>query len=259
MRLLQLLSKNIPCFILVALSLNCASGNKYNKIGLVPRYNGAGTLSLTDSTLINSLEYQFRTFNDTISKDTISYLWNTYRKQLSESSFPDSTEAQILNLQVMIAILKTGGYNVATIRPCTYESIYALSKLPLLTWTLIILHPGKKSKFITEKDLTLKKTAILSLYANDIQLHLISMIDKKEKIYKIRMLDGVVLKGVANDNLNAQVLPGGEDTDSKYLQVVDCFIVTLLPILELNEHIDEWYSSIPYEHKKPEIHEIIFY
>jgi hypothetical protein len=70
------------------------------------------------------------------------------------------------------------------------------------------------------------------------------------------MLDGVVLEGVANDNLNAQVLSGEEDAESQYLQVVDCLIVTLLPILELNEHIEEWYLSIPYKHKKPRIYEI---
>ena len=256
MRLIQVLPKSTPCFLLLALLLHCASGNRHTKIGLVPRYNGAGTLSLADSTLISGLQYQLRTFNDTISKDTITYLWKTYRKQLSESSSTDSTETQFLNLQAMTAVLKTRGYNVARISPCTYESLYALSKLPLLIWTCLIHHPDKKSKIITDKALTIEKTDLLSSYANDIKLHLISIIDKTEKIYKIKMLDGVVLEGVANDNLNAQVLSGGEDTGSKYLQVVDCFLVTLLPILELNEHIDEWYLSIPYEHKKPQIQEI---
>ena len=191
MRLLQLLSKNTLCFILLALLLNCASGNRHNKIGLVPRYHGPGILSLTESALINGLEYQFRTFNDTISKDTISYLWNMYRKQLSKSFISDSTKAQIRNLHAMCAILKTRGYNVATIRPCTYESLYALSKLPLLIWTPIIHHPDKKSNIITEKRLTIEKTAILSSYANDIKLHLITIMGKTEKMYKIRMLDGV--------------------------------------------------------------------
>lgn len=258
MKLLQLFYRNIFCLIFIALSLNCASVKKYNKIGLVSRYPGAGTLCLIENPLLDGLEYQFRAFEDTISKDTISYLWNTYRKQLSELSLPDSSVAHMVNFQAMIATLKTRGYNVATIKPCTYESIFALSKLPLLIWTPIIHHKGKKS-FITEKNLTLGKTAVLSSYANDIQLHLISMIDKAEKIYKIKMLDDVVLEGVANDNLNAQVLSVGEDTDLKYLQVVDCFIVTLLPILELSEHIDEWYESLPYEHKKPEIQEINYY
>lgn len=256
MKLLQVLSKNIPCLILIALSLHCASSGKYNRIGLVPRYKGAGIVNLADSSLISDLEYQFRTFNDTISSDTISYLWNTYHKQLSESSSPESNEKRIHNLQATIAILKTREYTVATIRPCTYESLYALSKLPLLIWTPVIHHAGRKSKFIAEKDLTIDKTALLSSYANNIQLHLISTIDKTEKMYKVRMLDGLVLEGIANDNLNAQVMSEGEDTDSGYLQVIDCFIVTLLPILELNEHLEEWYSSIPYEHMKPQIREI---
>ena len=258
MKLLPLLKRNIYCCVLIALSLNCASVKKYNKIGLVSRYPGEGSLSLMEAPILDGLEYQFRAFEDTISKDTISYLLNTFRKQLSEPSLPDTSAAKMVNFQAMIAILETRGYNVAIIKPCTYESIFALSNLPLLIWTLIIHHPDKKSRLITEKNLAIEKTAILSPYAHDIQLHLISMIDKTEKMYKIRTLDDLVLEGVANDNLNAQVLSKGEAPDSHYLQVIDCYIVTLLPVLELNEHINEWYSSISYEHKKPEIKDVHF-
>ena len=258
MKLLQLFYRNIFCLILLALSLNCASVKKYNKIGLVSRYPGAGTLCLIEGSLVDGLEYQFRTFSDSVSKDTISYIWNMCRKQLSEPSFHASTEPLIQNLPVMTAVLKIREYNVTTIQPCTYESIYALSKLPVLIWALIIHHPDKKSKFITDKNLTLEKTSILSPYEENIQLHLISMIDKSGKIFKIKMHDGITLEGVATDNLNAQVISGEQGTNSKYLQVVDCFIVTLLPILELSEHIDEWYESLPYEYKKPEIQEINF-
>lgn len=256
MKLLKLLFVTVSCLLLTILSFHCASGNKYNGIGLVPRYKGDETLSLTDSSLIKGLEYQFRAFNDTISKDTITYLWNAYRKQLSDHSLSRSNETSINTLRIMIAVLKTKGYNLAAIRPCTYESLYALSKLPLLIWIPIIHHPAKKSELITEKELTIDKTDLLSSYTKEIQLHLVGTIDKKEKTFKIGMLNGVMLEGIANDNLNAQILPLGNDADSQYLQVVDCFIVTLLPILELKEHINEWYGSIPYEHKKPKIEEI---
>ena len=249
--------QSIRCFILIpALLLNCASVKHNNKIALVSRYPGAGTLSLFEGSLQDGLEYQFRVFEDTTSKDTITYLWNLCRKQLSESSFHAGSEPLIQNLTVYTGVLKFRGYNSATIQPCTYESIYALSKLPLLIWTLIIHHPDKKSNFITDKTLSIEKASILEPYAENIQLHLISMIDKSGNIYKIEMHDGIVLEGTATDILNAQIVSGEQSTSPKYLQVVDCFFVTLLPVLELNEHINEWYKSLPYDYKKPEIQEL---
>jgi hypothetical protein len=244
--------------LFTALLLTSGCANRYNASSLLSRYDGDNALDLSKNSLLAGLQYQLHAFMDTISNDTILYLWNTYRRQLTGSPSDTGNVALIKNLQVMHAILKTRWYTMAAVSPCTYESIYALSKLPVLIWAVIIHHPDRKGGFISDKNLSLERTDLLLPFADNIRLHFIGMIDKTGNIYKITMRDGTILEGVAADHLNGQVTLTGEDADSKYLQTADCYVVTLLPLIELNEHIDEWYSAIPYEHKKPEIREIVY-
>jgi len=239
--------------LLAVLYVQCASvSNRYcNQV--TARYPGVGSYTLVEDALIDALHFQFLTFNDSVDRDTIAYLWNAYRKQ-SPESFIANTEPLVQNIPVMAAVLKNKGYTVATEHPDTYESIYALSKLPLLIWTLIIHHQDKKSTFISEKDITLYKTSLLSPYAADLQLHLIINVEKSGETYKITTHDGLTFSGLANDYLNAQILSGSPEEDA-YIQITNCFFITSLPIMEVEEHLEEWFTRTPYEYVKPKIQE----
>jgi len=210
---------------------------------------------LVENSMVNNLRYIFSTFGDSVQEDTIKYLWNTFRKQ-SPESFITSNEPLLQNISVMAAVLENRGYTVVTEQPDNYESIYALSKLPVLIWTLIIHHPDKKSTLITDKNLTLHKTSQLASYINDVHLHLITRIAKSDEIYKITTYDGLTFSGRANDNLNAQILTGDTKEGTGYIQIIDCFFISSLPILEIEHHIDEWYSRTPYNYTKPKIKEM---
>jgi len=253
----QFLSKHI--FLLSAvplLFLHCAAGNRNRANTLISRYPGAGTISLVEEALVEGLVHQFRCFGDTTGKESAAYLWNMCRHTSVQSSFNANTEPLMVNIKVMACVLKNRGYTVGTIAPCTYEAIYALSKLPVLIWVLIIHHDNSPKTLLTDKNISIFDTTLLSRYADHMQLHLISSIDKSVDGYQATTHDGTTLQGLVNDKLNGQILSVEKNEAATYIQIVDCFIVTLLPFLECNEHLAEWYEPFRYMYEKPMVKEI---
>ncbi len=245
--------KNISVVFLIAtFFIQCASVHKSYYSELIPRYPGTASLSLSDSSCIEGLKSMLVTFGDTLNVDTLTSLWHEIKNQTS-TTVSKSPKPSIEAITVMTSFLRNQGYTIATINPDSYESLFALSKLPLLMWTLIIHHQDSKPAFITKKDVALFNPSVLSDKAPDLQLHLTKNIIKSDDTYTITTLDGFTLSGLATDQCNAQILPGTRNTPAKYLQVVDCFIVSLLPPIEIQEHIDEWYSTTPYKYVKPAI------
>ncbi len=241
--------------IIVAVLIQCASVHKSYYSELIPRYAGSAQFSLTDSSFIEELSGIMITFGDTLAIDTITTLW--YEISTHEPA-PDSTVSKpsIETISVMADLLKNRGYTVATIQPDFYESLYALAKLPQLMWIAVIHYQEDKPAFITQKDVTLSHSSVLSSVAPSMQLHLIRNIIKSDNTYKIITQDGLILPGLATDQCNAQIQSGDKNSSAKYLQVVDCFFVSLLPLTEIQEHIDEWYTTTPYKYVKPEIQEL---
>lgn len=237
--------------LLVLLSVRCASTGRTFCNELTARYTGTGSYPLTESLVFDGLTSQLLTFKDSISHDTVAYLWKNYQNLLSESS-TDTGTPTIENISALASMIKYRGYTIATQQPDTYESIYALSKLPLLIWVLIIHHKNKDS-FITDREPTFDKTALLSPYAEDMKLHLIKNIEKSNETYSVVTYDNITFSGLANDNCNAQVITGSGEASARYFQIVDCFFVSSLPLMEIEEHIAEWYTQTPYTYVKPNI------
>ncbi len=240
---------------LLSLLFQCTPLNKNFNSGIASNYSGNYVLTLDKLTIKNGLMSIFNTFGDSICTDTISYLWNLFNDQFSKNT-NQQAEPLVSNISVMAKILKNNGYTVSRLQPPTYEGVCAISKLPVLLWTIIITYPKEKNNFILDKSLNLDSISLMSQYEDKISIHLISNITNSENSYVIRTTDGLVLHGLKTDNLNKQILPVKIDKTSQYFQVIDCLIVSSLPVVELYEHINEWYRLIPYRNIKPNIIEL---
>jgi hypothetical protein len=232
----------------------CTATRKNLNCGLASRYTGTITLTTHKNTLTEGLRLLLNSFNDSIGTDTINYLWNIYSTSQSDS-MQEKSASDVNNISVITDILKNRGYCVAVLEPATYESIDALSKLPVLIWAVIIHYPGNNTSLISDTNLTIHSNT-LKQYSENIQIHLIDNITKINNTYNITTRNRLSIQGLETDKLTSQILSIEEKSTSHYLQIVDCIIVSSLPLLELREHLNEWYSSIPYRNIMPQIKEI---
>lgn len=240
--------------VIVPLVLLCGPTKNLMNCGLASKYDGMPSLNTKKNTLTIGLKDLLNSFNDSVGLDTIHFLWQSFHSGTTDSMEKKSI-SDIHNILAMTDILKNKGYCVAMLEPATYESIDALSKLPVLIWAIIIHHPDNKSSLISDTNLTLQ-SGVLEHYEDNIQIHLIDNITKENNTYSVVTRNKLTLQGLETDKLTSQILSIEGKTNSQYLQVVDCIIISSLPLLELRGHLNEWYASIPYRNIKPIIKEV---
>ena len=232
----------------------CASTRRGSNCGLAQKYTGTTALNVQKSILVDGLQSLLLSFNDSALSDTLEYLWRSYHPGPPDTAGKKDI-FDIHNISTMTAILKSRGYCVALLDPATYEGIDALSKLPVLIWMIVIHHPDNQNTLVRDTNLTIRSAA-LNTHADNIRLHLIDNITKENSSYTLVARDGLTLRGLETDNLSSQITAVEEKHTSQYLQIVDCIIVSSLPLLELSGHLNEWYASIPYRNIKPVIKEV---
>ncbi len=245
---------SLALLVILSLILMCASARKEQNCGLASKYHGTIALNTNKDTLTEGLKHLLNTFNDSIGTDKISYLWHTFNNSQPDSA-QQITSSDIKNISVITSILKSRGYCVAMLEPATYESVDALSKLPVLILTAIIHHPDNKNALINDTNLTLNSTA-LQQHIDNLQIHLIDNIKMENKTCYMTTRSGLTLQGMETDKLTSQILSIEDKTTSQYLQIVDCIIVSTLPLFELQGHLNEWYASRPYRNIKPQVKEM---
>lgn len=243
----------IICQLFVLFS-NCASSRIMPDCGIVSRYSGKNTLSLSGKSLKQGLQSQFEAFNDSINLDSIYYIWDMYYRH-SEADKNNFPIADIENIIPFARVLNNQGYTTVISKPATYESIYALSKLPVLIWIALVKHSDNKY-LITDKNISLAKRSPFLKDSIPIQLHIIKSIQKTENNFHIVTNDGIILKGLATDNCNAQIHTDIAGVKAPYIQIIDFLIISTLPSIEMENHIEDWYNSLPYTFEKPNIVEL---
>lgn len=235
----------------VFLTVQCVSFTSQFNNELASRYKGPNPLCISKDSLLAGIAPQLIAFNDTTSIDTIKDLWYS----LQGGSSPDSlhsSQTETQDVSKFAAVLTHRGYCVATLNPPTFEGIFALSKSPILLWILLIHYPANQTGFIDDNNLSVHSLVKFSRYAQYARLHLISGISINELGYRISLSDGLVFGGGANDNMRGLIFSHEpKNLPASYVQVIDCFLITALPLLEIREHIDDWYSSMPYNNLKP--------
>ena len=236
----------------VFLCVHCAPVKTSYPCGLSRAYAGKTTASIEKDSLMKIVAGHCLLFHDTLEPDSIAYLWD-----LVAGSKKADTEFSVFRNIPTFAALCTGiGYNVMTMQPVTYESVYALSKLPVLLWLVVVHYPAGKPALMSGKELSIYQTALLKKHAASIRIHCITSLEKTGDAFLAVTREGLVFNGLPNDTMQGQIVTESPDMGSHYVQVVDCLCISLLPEQELALYLDDWYRNLSYVFVKPEIHRL---
>lgn len=246
--------KGISLFLLPCLFMGCSNVYTNVKCGLSAQYPGAGSVELDANAVREGLVHIFRAFEDSIPADTLEDLW---RASLKNHTMPvnSSAEPLIANLSVALSILRHRGVLAYFMSPETYESVYAVSSLPVLVCVLMIHYKERKIDPIDIHELESNSMNLLGRYSGEIELHILGSIQKSEKAYTITTHDGIVWHGLPTDRLNGYLFQEKTKYRSGYCQIVGHLILSRLPYFEIAGHIRERLISLPYTFKIPEIKE----
>jgi hypothetical protein len=204
------------------------------------------TSDVTGASLQKLLISHHRLFGDSLSADTIAYLWDLFGKN-------NFTSPPLQNFLIFTAMLEKYGYSVIALQPATYESIVALSKLPVILWLIVITYPDKSSLLISDTTISIFETGRLAGKENLISLHSINAIEKTVNMHRIITSDGRIFNGTRTDTLQGQITTIPGKNGSVYTQIIDCICISLLPQREINNHLNDWYKNIPDQYIKPRI------
>lgn len=243
---------SVVTLLFIIVTVLCAPNGVRYTCGLSDRYAGRGLSGIEKDSLLHLLAGQCRLLGDTLSPDSLAFLWDLFDRNKNTSS----QTAAVQNISTFAALLSGRGYSVITLQPATYESICALSKLPVLVWFVVIHYPDNKPSLISDRKLSMLQTQRLASHADAIRLHCITAIEKSVNTYEILSKDGMVFQGIPRDTLQGQIVPESPKNSSRYAQIIECLCISILPEYEIERHLDDWYGTIPQPFTKPEIRRI---
>lgn len=141
-----------------------------------------------------------------------------------------------------------------TLNPGTYESVYALSQLPVVVALITI--PLNKASFapLQTDRIGSARPVELMLDGRAPQIRIVTGIERDTHGYWLQTADNLRVHGLSQDRFSGAVVPLGEETGGdEYCQIVSHIVVSALPAVELEGHFEEWYSFMPNTYRKPKI------
>lgn len=220
-------------------------------VGAVP----ISTITLHDTTLIASLQAQCSVFADTVSSDSLTSQWNFLKKDYT-TALADSIPKPLQNFFTAVSLLKYRGYSLSRLSPLTYEALLAVSKLPVTLWMAVIRYPHGTKNFIQfdPEENALYNTALLAPYSDRMTIYPVCQIVAAAQSYKVCITPDLYVNGLPTDICSGQIFTPPSEEQGMYVQIVDCIVISLLPVQELEMHLNEWYAPLSYEYSKPSVH-----
>lgn len=223
----------------------CVGNQKASFLELPKTYGGASAVRLDEYSVKEEVIQLLRLFNDTVDINEINQLWSylSYKSSVKPYS---STVANKDNLITFRRILNDKNLNVSKITSVTFETLFALSRLPIAIY-LVTAH--------LDKDITIgsKINSLDNLpieLENKLDLSLVKSIARTETGITFSTTGHFVISGKSKDIINGNItLLQDEDL----LKSFDLYIVSRLPINEIEGYIKEWHQNLSYEYQKPQI------
>lgn len=231
----------LPLFAL----LGCNAKGVASLLNLPSRYEGASSVRLDEYSIKDEIIKVTNIFNDSLKIEEVNQLWTYFRYQSIIEGY-SSTAPNRDNLETFRRILNDRTLNVLQLSPTSFETIFALTRLPAVVYILSENIDGDfsaNSKIEGLKALPREKD-------NKLALSMIKSISRINNGIKFNTSGSNSISGQAKDILDGNIVLLQND---KLLKVFSIFIVSRLPKSEIEEYINEWYRNLSYEFKKPEI------
>jgi hypothetical protein len=151
-------------------------------------------------------------------------------------------------------ILRKRGFGVFGLSPATAEALSTVAGLPAVICLVLRATSGKGDQVQSEQELWGNDLHALPVPPADVLLHVVSSVSRGEGGYMLTTLNGPSWSALPDERVEGEILPASsEESRAKYFQVVGHFVITPLSEFELEGHIEERYSLLPYRFRKPEI------
>lgn len=112
------------------LLINCASSGKISPLELVKTYGGASAVKLDEYSLKDEIIHLLNIFNNPIKIDEVNQLWTYLQFKSSHKNYSSAVPNKD-NLITFKRLLNEKNLNVAKVSKATFESLFALSRLPV--------------------------------------------------------------------------------------------------------------------------------
>jgi hypothetical protein len=172
------------------------------------------------------------------------------------SAPPESTENEpdARNLSRLYRALRELDITVLTVSPSSFEMLYALTSLPVMTH-LILLHFDDRNVQPLERDRLLSAGQSLPTeHAERLRIHTVARLRSNTGVYTLETFDGLTVEGLPADDILGHVFPTDHADESRgYAQVVGHFAVSRLPRFDIDAHLEEWFHQLPYQYGVPTV------
>ncbi len=233
--------------LLIAL-IGCGSSMRKLHIGADLRDMESGVFELSASGMHDFVVQTQHALDQTASLDSLRAL------SAMETDDPLDTAESKAHLFSAFHVLRKRGFGVFGLSPATAEALSTVVGLPAVACLVLRATSGKADQIQSQQDLWGNDLHALPVPPADILLHVVSSVSRGEGGYVLRTLDGPSWSALPEERVEGEILPAvSEISKAKYYQVVGHFVVTPLSEFELEGHIEERYSLLPYRFRKPEI------
>lgn len=228
--------------------LSCAPAATTVSSAVAQRVPDSAPATLAADSVCHSLAQVLRAFGDTLHPGERTRI-------LRNAPAPESgsnSQARVHDLSLLYNALREHGLTVLTVHPASYEALYALTSIPVLT-ALVVLHFDGREVMPLERDRLLSaEPGFLSECAGAIRIHVVELLRNSSGVYTLGTLDGLAAEGLPGDEITGQVFPvESPDGEEGYAQIVGHFLVSQLSRFDIDSHLDEWFRRLPYFYGVP--------
>lgn len=237
---------SVLCFMTVL--VGCTSSMRELHVGVDVRDIENGTFDLSPAGIRDFLLQTHRALGNSFPSDSLQLLGD------AETENPLDSAESTAHLFSAFHILRKRNLGVFGLSPATAEALSTAASLPALTCLVLRGTSGKKDQILPEQELWTNNLHGLPSPPAGVSLHIVSSVSRGEGGYILKTLDGPSWSALPDERVQGVILPAAsEESETKYFQVVGHFVVTPLSEIELEGHIEERYSMLPYRFRKPEI------
>ena len=150
-------------------------------------------------------------------------------------------------------LLRKRDLGVFGLSPATAEALSTAAALPAVIGLVLRGTSGRDDDILPEQELWTNDLHSIPSPPAGISLHVVSSVLRGNGGYILNTLDGMSWSALPDERIEGEILRAANEDESEtnYYQVVGHFVVTPLSEVELEGHIAERYSLLPYRFRKP--------
>ncbi len=237
---------SVVCLLTVL--IGCTSSMRKLHVGVDIRNIENGTFDLSAAGIHDFLVQTHFALGNSFSSDSFQVLSD------ADTEDPLDSARSTAHLFSAFHILRKRDLGVFGLSPATAEALSTVASLPALTCLVLRGTSGEEDQILSEQDLWTNNLHGLPSPPAGVSLHIVSSVSRGEGGYILKTLEGPAWSALPDERVQGVILPApSEESETKYFQVVGHFVVTPLSEIELEGHIEERYSMLPYRFRKPEI------